>query len=45
MAVILQRVIRKGPVPVNFAAGVAFADAKDFPAWATDGIGTSAAAA
>lgn len=41
MAVILQRVIRKGLVSVTFTAGVDFADAGAFPAWAADSIGTA----
>jgi uncharacterized protein YjdB len=38
MAVILQRVIRKGLVPVALTAGTDFADAGTFPAWAAEGI-------
>jgi len=41
MAVIRQRVILKGLMSVNFAAEVDFADARAFPAWATDGIRTA----
>ena len=41
MAVILQRVIRKGLVPVTLTAGTDFADAGAFPAWAADGIRTA----
>jgi hypothetical protein len=44
MAVILQRVIRKGLVLVIWTAGTDFADAKDFPAWAADGIRTASTA-
>ncbi len=41
MAVILQRVIRKGLVPVALTAGADFADAAAFPVWAAEGIRTA----
>jgi hypothetical protein len=41
MAVILQRVIRKGLVPVNWNVGTDFADVQVLPAWAADGISTA----
>jgi hypothetical protein len=44
MAVILQRVIRKGLVPVVWTAGTDFADANALPAWAADSIGTASRA-
>jgi hypothetical protein len=44
MAVILQRVIRRGLVPVVWTAGTDFADAVAFPAWAADGIRTASTA-
>jgi len=44
MAVILQRVIRKGLVPVPVVAEVDFADAVDFPTWTVDGIRTASRA-
>ncbi len=44
MAVILYRVIRKGLVPVTFAAGTDFADAVALPTWAADGINTASRA-
>jgi len=41
MAAILQRVVRKGLVPVVWTAGIEFADAAAFPAWAADSIRTA----
>ncbi|MBS4008184.1 MAG: S-layer homology domain-containing protein [Clostridium sp.] len=44
MTVILQRVIRKGLVPVNWSVGTDFADVQVLPAWAADGISTASRA-
>ena len=44
MAVILQRVIRKGLVPVNRNVGTDFADVQVLPPWAADGISTASRA-
>ncbi len=41
IAVILERVVRKGLVPVTLADGVTFADAGAIPAWAKDGVRTA----
>gem|GEM_PF-6577774 len=44
MAVILQRVVRKGLVPVVWIEGKDFADANVLPGWAAEGIRTASAA-